>query len=59
MKKIVLITAGVAIGAALVNIFVRRRNSQELSVAENDQVQRTSHHLTNVFASAKEHASKV
>lgn len=59
MKKIVLITAGVAIGAAIVNVLVRRRNSQKISIAENDHVPRSSHHLTNVFASAKEYASKV
>ncbi len=58
MKKIILITASVAIGAAIVNVLVRRRRSGKNSIPENDQFLRSGHHLTNVFASAKEHANK-
>ena len=58
MKKIILITAGVAIGAAIVNVFIRKRKCEKNSINENEH-HHNRHHLTTVFASAKEHVSKV
>ncbi len=58
MKKIILITAGVAIGAAIVNVLIRKRNCGKNLIVENEQ-SHNRHHLTTVFASAKEHANKV
>jgi hypothetical protein len=56
MKNKILIAAAAAAGAALVTYLIRRAGTNSYSQTPQSIPAKRSHHLTNVFAHAKNHS---